>query len=144
MSIFSPKRKVSLRAILYSGAMALIASGLLAFAATRGTGEVRRCGRVFQIPVPYASIQIRSSENSTTFFTIGYPNLKDVFARHGGSFGWGPAYQAGAGYSILCTQDERLSLIALVELRATHFTEVEFRVSECGSRTCVAPSACSK
>jgi hypothetical protein len=144
MSIVSPQRKTPLRVIVYCGATALIAFGLLAFVATRGTGEVRRCGRVFQIPVPYTSIQIRSSENSTTFFTIGYPNLKDVFSRRGGSFGWGPAYQAGAGFSILSTQDERLSLIALVELRTTHFTEVEFRVSECGSRTCVTPSACSK
>lgn len=129
---------------MYCGAVALVTSGLLAFVLTHGTGEIRRCGRVFRMPVPYNSIQIGSSENRATFFTIGYPDLQGTFSSRGAGFGWGPAYQDGAMYAIFSTQDEKLKLSALVELRTVYFTQLEFLVEECGSRTCVLPPDCHK
>ena len=122
----------------------LLVFGILRFVFTRGTGEIRRCGQTFQFPVPYASIQLRSSENSTTFFTVGYPDLKGVFSSRGGRFGWGEAYQGGSAFSIFSTQNERLSMTALIELRTTDAAEVEFVINECGSRACVLPLGCPR
>ncbi|MEO7594053.1 MAG: hypothetical protein ABI134_22765 [Byssovorax sp.] len=139
-----PRRKVSLPVIVYFGAVALVAFGLLAFVLTRGTGEIRRCGRVFRIPVPYASLQIGSSENRATYLTLGYPDLQGIFSSRGGAFGWEFGGQYGATYAMPSTQDERLMLSALVELRTTYFTRTEFLVVECGSRTCVSPANCPK
>ena len=140
----TPRQRRLLPVIAWYGTAALAAVGLLAFGLTRGTGELRRCGRVFRMPVPYASVQIGSSENRATYLTLGYPELQGIFSSRGRSFGWGLADQMGPMYTMPSTRDENLMLSALAEMRTTHFTRLEFLVEACGSRTCVSPSTCPR
>ena len=118
--------KVSRATIAYCAAAAL-AVGLLYFAFTRGTGELRRDGVVYQMPVPYLSVQIGARENRTTFLTVGYPDLKTAFDRRGARFGWGSADRLGGGFSIPSTQDKNLWMYAVTFPRVgENFTIVEF------------------
>lgn len=137
-----PRRKRAPSLLVYCGALALLTAGVLAFVSTRGTGEIRRCGRVFRWPLPYSSIQVGASENRATYLILGDPELQEIFSSRGNSFGWRFGDQMGAMYYMPSTQDPKMSLTAVGEMRTSDFVQLEFRVRECGSTSCAPVANC--
>ena len=127
------------------GAFVALVSLVIGVVMTRGTGEIRRCGRTFKFPVPSMSIPIGSRENRATYLTVGRPDFKSLYPSRGANSGWGPAYQWGASYTIQSTQEENVWLNVGVELRYPHLTQFDFLVYVCGQDTCATPpTACPK
>ena len=124
------KLELSRTVIVYCAVVAVVAPALLCFAFTRGTGEVRRDGVVYPMPVPYLSVQIGARENRTTFLTIGFPDLKTVYNQRGGEFGWGAADRGGGAFTIPSTRNKKTELIAATFSRmGGAVTVVEFFVN---------------
>jgi hypothetical protein len=112
-------------------AAALLAGlALAALAVTSGTGEIRCQGRRIEMPLPYGSLQIASSEGRSSYLMLGYPDLHGAVARRGEALGWGETDQLGSMYHIYSSSNERLRLSALTELETRFFTRVDFRVEE--------------